>query len=93
MLGHFDIEIDIKIIVMVNECPDTIILLTSRDPGVSDSECDNLRGVEDADTVLAVSAVSSKVTQPLPLTLAPCTLSESPIVRMSLYTAPVLASY
>ena len=68
-------------------------MLTSRDPGVSDSECDNLRGVEDADTVLAVSAVSSKVTHPLPLTLAPCTLSESPMVTMSLYTAPVLAAY
>ena len=50
----------------------TITQLTSRDPGVSDSECDcdNLLGVEDADTVLAVSAASSKVTQPLPRTLA-----------------------
>ena len=59
-------------------------VLTSRDPGVSDSECDNLRGVEAADTVLAVSPVSSKVTHPLPLTLtlAPCALSESPMIRM-----------
>ena len=72
-------------------------VLTSRDPGVSDSECDNLRGVEAADTVLAVSPVSSKVTHPLPLTLAPCALSESPMVRMSPVsaplTAPALAAY
>ena len=71
-------------------------LLTSRDPGVSDSECDNLRGVEAADTVLAVSPVSSKVTHPLPLTLpVPCALSESPMVtRMSpALTAPALTAY
>ena len=70
-------------------------VLTSRDPGVSDSECDNLRGVEAADTVLAVSPVSSKVTHPLPLTLeaGPWLVSVSPMSLMSLLPSPQLTAY
>ena len=79
----------------IADCPDTTITrapLTSRDPGVSDSECDSLLGVEAADTVLAwLSPVSSKVTQPLPRTL--WLVSVSPMSLMSLLPAPPLAAY
>lgn len=80
----------------IADCPDTTISptpLTSRDPGVSDSECDDsLLGVEAADTVLAwLSPVSSKVTQPLPRTL--WLVSVSPMSLVSLLPAPQLAAY
>ena len=84
--------------MQIADCPDTTVTqapLTSRDPGVSDSECDSLLGVEAADTVLAwLSPVSSKVTQPLPRTL--WLVSVSPMSLMSLVSllpAPPLAAY
>ena len=63
---------------------------------MSDSDCDNLLGVEEADTVLAwLSPVSSKVTHPLPLTLeaGPWLVSVSPMSLMSLLPSPQLAAY